>query len=449
MGLTIACLFFGLELAQCHLPIRIHGFQTVGKAGGETAHWRERPAPPRQIHTLSPQEEKRVRVEWGKIEVWKGSDAGLVIHGKLFIESVDGKSRQPLGFAPGVGVVLGRTSKDRPNWSKNYDEKDSVWSYRSTEADGSFDANIWLYDLIRTVGKTNSFQIGITLGKTDWFRSVRFSNASQVLPQTIGTIAIAGPQPINRTMQFINGAPRVRFYGYDPVRLVQAVNHLQSLGKTKAIQAMRDYLKLVGSRHNRRCDPDPANLDDGHQDTLYVIIPLLFEQANKTDAEAAKELWYAMLAKPWSNEEKSWPQYPFAMQDDIPFLIGNETTGWEGGGPPYPDKLIDWAEKHGKLRAKRIRPADNPLLAAESLVALNKPLPQFSGRKTETELRMQAWRAVRHLIANELPKEDRMSYSDLDIDKEWPRYKKLTAELNIRWDEKQRQYVADGAASRH
>jgi hypothetical protein len=295
---------------------------------------------------------------------------------------------------------------------------------------------------VRSVGKTDTFQIGITLGKVDWFKSVRFSNLWPVLPQTTGTISIPGPRPIDRTMQFINGSPRVRFYGYDPVRLIQAVNHLHGLGKDKSIQAMRDYLKLIGFRHNRRPDPDPANLDDGNQEAIYLIVPLLFEQANKADAEAAKQLWYAMLAEPRSDEEKSWPQYPFAIENDIPFLIGQGPSGWEGI-PPYPDKLIDWAEKHGKLRAKPLRPSDNPLVAVENLLARKKPFPHFAGRKSETELRIQAWRAVRHLVAKDVPFEEWMTYFDFDVNQDWQKYKHLADKLNIRWDEKRQQYVAD------
>src|SRR5260370_37927001 len=95
----IPFMIFGLELAQDQLPIRFHGFRTVGTQGGEMVCWLEAPAPPRKVRTLKPEEEKRVRVVWGEIERWKGSDAMLVLNGRLFIESADGKRRRPLDFA--------------------------------------------------------------------------------------------------------------------------------------------------------------------------------------------------------------------------------------------------------------------------------------------------------------------------------------------------------------
>jgi len=209
---------------------------------------------------------------------------------------------------------------------------------------------------------------------------------------------------------------------------------------------MRDYLKLIGVRHNRRADPDPANLDDGNQQAIYLILALLFEPSTPSDAEAAHEFRFALLAKPTSDQTKNWPEFPFALENDIPFLIARETSGWEGI-PPYPDTAIDWAEKHGKFRDKPLRPSDNPLLAVENLIALRKPFPHFSGVKPETELRRQAWRAVRHLVPNDSSSiEERTSYLSFDVDKSWQKYKSLIAELKIRWDEKRQDYVADGAA---
>ena len=38
--------------------------------------------------------------------------------------------------------------------------------------------------------------------------------------------------------------------------------------------------------------------------------------------------------------------------------------------PDQPERHVDWAEKHGQIRSKPLRPLDNPMIAAGRLVAL-------------------------------------------------------------------------------
>jgi hypothetical protein len=393
---------------------------------------------PEKVHNPGPEEQRCIRVEWG--EVKEEGSGRLFIAGRLLLELDNGKKKVPVDWIQGVRVILARSSKDHPDWHKRQDEKDSFWSDCVTRRDGSFEARFFLELMRRTVGKPNSYQVAISLGKRGSFfsNSISFSNTTPVLPETIGTIKIPGSKPLSTTLQFINGAPTLLARHDGPVGLIRAVNHLHGLGKKEAMAALRAYREL-SARGSWRCsEPDPANSDLADSLVIFSIVRLLFEPPIDEDAKSVKEYRFAMCPKPLTKEEKAWPLFPFALQDDLPFHLDSAQFG--SGGWIDPSVILDWAEKYGKLRAKPLRPGDNPLLAAEALLAGKKPIPLiFDARK---DLRLQAWRAVRHLVGNIQPiKQYRYDFA-YDIDKDWEAHKKTASRLKIRWDEKKQEYVA-------
>src|SRR5438876_2703018 len=159
----------------------------ISRRGDDESTWIARGNLPGKTHNPDEKEQKRIYVEWG--EVTEGPDALLHIKGKLLVESPDGKTRKPVDWAQGVRVVLARSSKNRPDWSKRHDEKDSVWSDCIAIEKGAFEGDISLDRMQRTVGKTESYQVAVTLGKRG-FNIISFTNTVPVLSQTMGTIRI-------------------------------------------------------------------------------------------------------------------------------------------------------------------------------------------------------------------------------------------------------------------
>jgi hypothetical protein len=85
-----------------------------------------------------------------------------------------------------------------------------------------------------------------------------------------------------------------------------------------------------------------------------------------------------------------------------------------------------------------LRPSDNPLEAADSLFAKMVPeAERKSALLSLVHLRVQAWRAVRHLIDP-----DGKQPPDFASPESWGRLKATVTRMRVRWDEKRQEYVA-------
>jgi hypothetical protein len=196
---------------------------------------------------------------------------------------------------------------------------------------------------------------------------------------------------------------------FDPIALVRATNHLRSLGKDKAIAALRDYTELapVHAPGSRRADP--RNIDTADQQCLQYLVPLVFDDIPQ---------WV-----------KVWQGIPF-----------HTVVIWGSTGQVFSTRpMVEEAAKGGMLRTKPLRPADNPLDAADGLfqkIVDPKDRDEDRGGLRE-HLRRQAWQAVRHHVD---PKVKRSP--DFTSQAVWDRLKAEVARLKIHWDEKRQEYVA-------
>src|SRR5262249_10845263 len=114
---------------------------------------------------------------------------------------------------------------------------------------------------------------------------------------------------------------------------------------------------------------------------------------------------------------------------------------------PGPETHVDWAEKHGRLRAKPLRPSDDPLHSLDWLVATLDPKSVGVATLNEiSALRCQAWRTV--AIAAKRPLSQDMNARDFyprkgyDPGADWAARRKLIADLKVRWDDARQEYVA-------
>jgi hypothetical protein len=351
----------------------------------------------------------------------------LEITGKLSLLQADGKTFKPVDWPYPIQVVIARRPNERPDWSRWHDESDSVSDntlvghefthgpgvFRKTVA-GVFTARLKLSEIDSPIGATKAFQVGLSFGEKKGKR-LTWCNEAPILPQSVKMLDVAGPRRIRRTLQLINACPTPYDLDFfDPIALVRAANHLQSLGKEKAIAALREFLDLAYFARHVRDRIDPENIDTSNQLCLASLVPLVFDGVPQRETIVDGARRRAVIR----------------VFEGIPFHTGHPVS-IRGVGPGSTRPLVEEAAKNGKLRKKPLRPTDNPLEAADRL------FEEIGDRELRTHLRSQAWRAIRHLVEPE-SKGARIRLSGAA----WDKLKTKAARLKICWDEKRQEYTA-------
>ena len=400
---------------------------------------------PRASHNSSSDEQARLRVVW---HAPRQKHDRLIVTGTLFIESKDGKSKKPIDWVQPVTVLISKKPNERPAWGKGYDDSDSDYDDCTVLKNGTFSADFHVSQINRTVGEIENFQVGLSLGEK--YGTTMVWKIKPVLPQTIKSVRIAGPKPLTETQQIINAAPSISLRSFDPMPLIQAVNHLQPMGKAKAIAALRDFLKIANNGDFVFRDRDPANIDTSDPECVYPIVLLLFAPKN---AEGKRPgLSYGNTSMyPSKSDESLWPYVPLAVHDDIPFLIAQSVGTILGGAPKSPIVDVEWADKHGTLRKTKLRPSDNPVDAADAFLSLPKTkrlLKKQQGWGGLADVRRQAWRMIEPLAGPpeaHNPKHVRLGYR---IDWDWQRHKTIAKSHQIQWDATRQRYTGHADSRR-
>ncbi|MEX1233135.1 MAG: hypothetical protein WEB58_22990 [Planctomycetaceae bacterium] len=405
---------------------------------------------------------KRLVVEWGKVSMgyidqdndlesndqywitWKDDDSlredrMLAIRGRLLIESEDGKSRRPIDWVQGVRVVVSRLPDKKYDWSERQEMHHAVWGDFVIWDKGEFLATVSPGEVLRSVGKESQFQVALSLGERRK-QKITCKNTLGVLPQSVTMLSIPGPPPIDETIQIINGAPSYEPYNFNPAKLVRAVNHLRPLGKERAIQELRRFLKMArDSMESTRVD---ENIDTSDKTCVFLIVRLLFESSDPL-VEMPHILTVPFDPIPDDSDKKLWPLHPIHLQDDIPFFMVH--SGGLGGAPDQPERHVDWAVEFGKIRERPLRPIDNPMLAAERLWALpqtkrlyaREQFPEYS----QDRIFRQAWNIIEDADP-QIPKPKPMEPDDdYDLPDYWIARWKSALKLNIKWNEGENKYV--------
>jgi hypothetical protein len=381
---------------------------------------------PAEDRILDQADRKRLRVTWEKprrkvYERASRRESCLEITGKLSLLQADGKTLKAVDWPYPIQVVITRRPNEKPDWTRWYDPRDSLSSGtlvgrefmydtpRTKKPVGVFSAGFPLSEIETAVGTTMPFQVGLSFGEKKG-NMVTWSNISPILPQSVKMLDVPGPKPLSRTLQLINACPTPIDWNYDPIALVRATNHLQSLGKDKAIAAMREFLELADDPVPLRRRIDPTNIDTSNQWCLASIVPLVFDGVRERE------------------DIRVWQGIPFHT-----VVI----RGFSRPGPVSSRPLVDEAARIGTSRKKPLRPADNPLEAADAL--FDKIVEEGGGFRQErlNHLRRQAWTAIRHLVdpgGKQSP--------DFSSQESWDKLKAKVTQMKIRWDEKRQEYVA-------
>jgi hypothetical protein len=393
------------------------------------------------IKCASPEEEVRLVIDWAKPAVERKDGAtAVIISGKAYLRSADGKSRKPVNWAQPISVALSRSYRNPPNWTHGLDEQDTVWNegwinwdpweLKPPRSDGSFLARFEVRKISRAVGATKRFRVGVVLGRMD--DEPIWSPDSPPLPQSVAEVEIPGPGPISPTLQLINACTLApRFGRYNPARLVRAVNHLRGLGKEKAIAAVREYLCLGQSGAIDAAIPiDPANIDTANPGCVLLIVPLLFESLKAPPPLQAADLL-------------AWQDIPFLTS-----LADLRNKGVECLDNSQLAPLVNWAVKHGRLIPKPLRPPDDPCRAVDELIVTlqSKAAARAADAAEDSSvlyrLRLQAWNMLAHIPGLQ----DNRRAGALfpwNRQEEWDRLKADARRLKVHWDENRQEYMAN------
>lgn len=149
---------------------------------------------------------------------------------------------------------------------------------------------------------------------------------------------------------------------HNPLRVIQTVNCLRALGKTCAISLLleiastdRGPVVIVPNDKHESQRVQVWNRDDQR---ACMIVPLLFDVPD--NGTPPPDAWYCKQTHKWRGAAGTQ-----VIQGGIPFAI---TGQWNYSGSPFATRrLVEWAAKHGILRATELHPQDNPLQAADVL----------------------------------------------------------------------------------
>lgn len=457
-----------LALAMMCVPALAQDFRfskgSGGSGGGGTNGRNEyqyrSSGTPAKPFPIDDQLRKRLVVEWGKAAmgyvdydpedddgpIWKDDDSlrpdrYLSIRGRLLVRSEDGKSVRPIDWLQPIRVVVSRLPETKHDWSERQEMHDAVWDEFITGEKGEFLVRLSPGEVRRAIGKPAKFQVGLSLG-TQEGAQVRWENTIGVLPQSVTMLTIPGVPAISPTMQIINGAPSYQQNDFNPAKLVRAVNHLLPLGKEKAIAALRDFLKVARDDYQSlRMD---ENIDTSDKTCVFLIVRLLFEPMDLAE-ELPAIMTVPFAPIPTDADRKFWPLHPVHLQDDVPFFL--VLYGGLGGVPDQPERHVNWAEEHGKIRAKPLRPLDNPMMAASRLIALPQTKRLFDEEFFNTDfaglLYRQAWNIIEDADPESPKPKPVLPANDSEEDDDWEMRIQAASKRKIRWDEMESRYVVE------
>lgn len=140
----------------------------------------------------------------------------------------------------------------------------------------------------------------------------------------------------------------------NPLRIVQAVNALQPLGKDVAVAVLAEYLRVA------------SPFDDPGREGVFHVLRTLFDPPD--DTGVFPEMFVGAPTPEPPKDPKAAPRFPIVIVDDIPFVA---VTGYALGGlAEPPEHHLEWMRAHAELRRSKLSPTSTPILTLERMVGL-------------------------------------------------------------------------------
>ncbi|HTE19607.1 MAG TPA: hypothetical protein VK689_14660 [Armatimonadota bacterium] len=205
----------------------------------------------------------------------------------------------------------------------------------------------------------------------------------------------------------------------DPLTLIQAVNELQPLGKERALEVIREYVRL-NIRHR--------SLVEAYNYGPYGLYPLMCLLFSVDPKDAEHFLTPAIH-----------------VQDDVPLSLI-----WSGGGSPgilFGYEELENFSRFGKLRAKPLSPPRRPWEILAQLEATDfRRETYYSRPQFLKDMAGQLLRLLRPVYRTPLDKQGLQLPPDEKFNEWWDGIVADLGKLNLRWDARRNSYVfADGS----
>ncbi len=212
-------------------------------------------------------------------------------------------------------------------------------------------------------------------------------------------------------------------YTFDPGSYIRAVNILHQESKSEVIEQFRDYVNSLEM--------------SGIGDNVFFLLRLLFEPENGRTFPSVP------MGKPVDSGEANlanFPLYPLALVQDVPLLI---SSGYIlGGKPGSPLGHIAFCEVNCQLRAKDLRPPENPLGLADELInslIWYQKTEGYEGEEKLATLRAQLLRLIRGAYQVQ-EVDDPDFYGTLKNKTVWEKHLEAFQKLKASWDSTNNSY---------
>lgn len=214
-------------------------------------------------------------------------------------------------------------------------------------------------------------------------------------------------------------------YTFDPGTHIRAVNLLRAEDKSRVIDGLRKYCELSVGSSSWATDST----------RVFLLLRLLF-----VPTDTGAHFPTIRIGKPSDTETPpvaDFPLYPLVLLEDVPLLI---VSGYMTGGvAEQPSSHIDFCERHCQLRPVALRPPDNPLPLAESLVKSARWYRKTGVEQDRAMLAAQLLRLVRTAYA--IPGIGEQAFSSLLEEPDvWHACVRTFRHLDAVWDEDANSY---------
>ncbi|MCA8915821.1 MAG: hypothetical protein KDB90_10460 [Planctomycetes bacterium] len=230
--------------------------------------------------------------------------------------------------------------------------------------------------------------------------------------------------------------------GVDPVPLIRAVNAMVPLGKAEVMRLLRAYVREKSADRMSRVE------DAGK---VFWVARLLFVEPSGVPVRCPVVGCFGLVVRDGSS---SWPCYPLAVVNDIPFEATEGMGVSLNGQAEIPERYLDDIDESSVLRRSPLRPADNPVEAAEALLnsdAWKDLVDEWDegneGRSVSTrnsaaaKVRAQAVNSLRHLRGSGESQRHLLSWLG---ESDWVDWVAHSAALQPYWDEEAQDYLVRG-----
>lgn len=223
----------------------------------------------------------------------------------------------------------------------------------------------------------------------------------------------------------------------NPIALIRASNMLRKLPKSEILKHLSEYNEKYTS------DPKP----DHKPYHLHALIELLFDPADPnqrleypssivTSYPIAKDRFFPLL-----------PRVLLKLSDDIPWAMEPDYFAM----PPLSEPDIQWLKQYAVVKKEPLRPADNPLVTAESLMqvliaaehSMDHSNAHWAMDRRILHLRKNISKQSISMVSTWIPAIPELPDEDFLWQPVWAPLLKKSQEIGLYWDETKQEYAIE------